>query len=838
MLHKILNLLLGDHRSGPTVADIDSLFEHDRFSEFLPWLGYDDETSIYHNIDGSCGFIWECTPLVFSSEKTLQISEALLRLPVPPMTVLSFMLYADPNIKPHIEAYRSLRAHSTDPLVHEAVENYCNFLQGCTKGKPQLSGIPLRNLRLIVSLKFTPEVTGVKFSEIRALVHEALSGMHLYPRHLAPDALVEWLRRMFNGTVPERKQENGKELASHYDQYHSIGEQIILAETPVRVEDDYIQIGNGFWRCLTPKSYPPMTDPLTTKELFGGIGGIAYDNEQHKVPFLYCAAIIFDNLKATIRQKCDMVLMQRAAGSFARKLGKMQEEYSGAIDQIDDGENFMRFMQVMWLIGDTPERADDAVKQAKYIWEGKGFVMQEDRVILPALLLGALPLGLNASKRRLRKLSRDEVFDSGVICNMLPIQGEFSGSREPIMLYQGRNGQICGYSTFSDAASNYNGFVAAGTGGGKSFNQNAIAFSEYTAGTILRIIDIGGSYKRLAHIFNGKYLDFTSDSGICLNPFSNILDEEEDLPAIAAIIMTMAYSATANPIIREEEYTLVKSAVKWAYAANGANASVDDVYEYMQTYPQHVANGVPITEAIKQNALHLAFNMREFTSKGHYGKYFVGESTFNIKDDRFVLFELEALKGKPDLFRVVTLLVLDAMTRDLYFSDRSQRRQVIFDEAWQFLSGGNSDNRMIADIIESGFRRARKYKGSFVVICQSVLDIKKFGQIGHILWGNSEYKFLLESKDYLKALDEKLLDYDPFTIDQLKSVQKNQAKYSEIYMETPYGSGIVRLAVDPFNYYVFTSNGGEIAEMEKMVASGLTHREAIHEMVRLYRPGI
>ena len=432
-------------------------------------------------------------------------------------------------------------------------------------------------------------------------------------------------------------------------------------------------------------------------------------------------------------------------------------------------------------------------------------------------------------------LERDTIASAEAICNILPIQGDFSGSNEPVMILQGRTGQICPFSIFSSNALNFNGFIAASSGGGKSFWVNLLAFSQFTAGTILRIVDIGGSYKRQSHILGGKYLDFAKGNNICINPFSNINDPEEDLSAIPDIIMQMVYSSTEAPVIPEEEQTLAKDAVEWAYQQKCTDASVDDVYEYLENYETFGPQSA--TDTILQYAKHMAFNMREFTSHGKYGRYFVGESTFDIANDSFLLLELEALRQQPSLFKVVTLLVLDAVTRDLYLSDKSRRRLVIFDESWQFLSGA-SGNVMMKNIIESGFRRARKYGAGFFVITQSLLDRKLFGAIGDIIWNNADYKILLESKDYKKALDEGLIEYDPFTIELLNSVQRNKTKYSEIYMDTPYGSGIGRLAVDNFNYYLFTSNADETAEMEAMYESGMTYREAIHEMVRKYRSGV
>lgn len=833
ILKKIAVGLLGRKHSGATEAEIAELHYHHKFSDYLPYLAHDAATGIYHNTDGTMGFIWECTPLVFSADKTLQISEALMRLPLPPMSVLQLLLHSDDNIKPFLEAYKALRAGSDNPLIKDAVEGYCDFLQGCTEGKPQLSNIPLRNIRLIISLKI-PDAGGVKHSEIQSSVFETLNAMRLQPRAMAPSALLEWLRRLLNETVPEAKMPNGRELASTYNDLVPIGKQAIFAETEIDVNSDHMQIGSKYWKCMTPAAYPGEVDPLGTKELFGGIWGVRSDNEQHRVPFLYAINIIYDNLKSMIRNRCDLILLQSAAGSFARTLHRKQDEHTWAIDQIDQGKVFARIMPMMWFLADSYEKADDAVKRGKTMWEAAGYVMQEEKCILVALMLSSLPLGMRATKQNIKMLERDMIVDPAAICNLLPIQGDFSGSPEAVMLQQGRTGQIAPISIFSKSANNFNGFVAATSGGGKSFFVNSLCFSCYTAGIILRVIDIGGSYKKLNHILCETQLDFGPGNTICINMFSNIVDVEEDLPAISAIVMQMCYSSSEAPDIEELEYTLVKDGVRWAYETKQNKASVEDVYEYLKEYPKYLLEGRNSTDKIKGLAHHLAYNMFEFTSQGRYGHYFVGESNFDIADCKFLLLELEALQNSRDLFKVVTLLVLDAVTRDLYLSDKSHKRMVVFDEAWVFLSG-SSGNKMMADMINSGFRRARKYGGSFIIITQSILDRDLFGAIGDIIWSNADYKILLESPDFDKALAEKLIDYDAFTVEILKSLQRNGTKYSEIYMDTPYGAGVIRLAVDPFSYFLFTSNAEETSEMDKMVAGGMEYREAIHEMVYKYR---
>jgi conjugal transfer ATP-binding protein TraC len=75
-----------------------------------------------------------------------------------------------------------------------------------------------------------------------------------------------------------------------------------------------------------------------------------------------------------------------------------------------------------------------------------------------------------------------------------------------------------------------------------------------------------------------------------------------------------------------------------------------------------------------------------------------------------------------------------------------------------------------------------------------------------------------------------------FGMQLLKSVKSNRPKYSEIFMDTPYGQGVARLAVDPFSYYLFTSDAKEKAEIDHIVKEkGKDYAEAIEEMVGKYR---
>ncbi len=100
---------------------------------------------------------------------------------------------------------------------------------------------------------------------------------------------------------------------------------------------------------------------------------------------------------------------------------------------------------------------------------------------------------------------------------------------------------------------------------------------------------------------------------------------------------------------------------------------------------------------------------------------------------------------------------------------------------------------------------------------------------------SSAFKFFLEAPNYDAIRETGLIEYDPFVMKMLKSVRTNKPLYSEIFMDSPFGIGIVRLVVDPYSYFIYTSSAKEVAEIEQLMKEGMSNDEAIHAMVQKYR---
>jgi conjugal transfer ATP-binding protein TraC len=786
------------------------------------------DTSLFYNIDDTVGFIWECTPLCFAGEKSLHVLNGIFRTGLPEGSVVQFILYSDPNINHILDSSQSKKKRNSE-LIQKALLNYAKFITGGSDGLDQNSGIPIRNFRLFVSVKIPKsKLNEININDVRRAFEEILHGINLYPVLMDAEDLLDWARRFMNSTCSEVNN-------FHYSDDMPLNRQVLLADTGIDVvSGEELKVGSKYMRCITPKILPKEVDELTMNEVMGGIWGLTSDFEQITSTFMCTVNVVVKNVKKSIETKINTTLAQKASGSFIYKLERRQDEFKKLSREFDE-KSYLLVMPIVWIWSNDRDKTMKDTLRARRIWDSKGFLMQNDSYIQNVLLISSLPLGLYNVKGNVDFIGRSYIISDDIVSYLLPTQGDFMGYGSSL-LFLGRKGQLCGIDIFSDRASNYNMLITAGSGKGKSFLLNYILFNAFSEGGIIRVIDIGGSYKKMVAQCGARYLDL-ADKSVCLNPFTNIKNDDTQelhymLNSVAAVVLQMCFFGSDSRNIKESEFTLAKEAVKYAWTNAANEANIDLVWDYLRRF-KHYAPKLEIcednkcAEELEQLAGIMAFNLRDFTSQGTYGDFFNKTSTFDIKSDEFVVLELETLKRVKDLFKIVTLIVLDETTRDLYLSDRVTPRYVMIDEAYQFLG----DSSIQRSVIEEGYRRSRKYRGSFGVVLQSVLDLQRFGDVGSVINANSSFKFYLESSDIEKAQHEKLLDYSSFELAQLKSIKSNLPHYSEIFLDSPYGRGVLRLIMDAYNYYIYTSNPKDIAKIEDLVRQGKNYDKAIESLI-------
>jgi conjugal transfer ATP-binding protein TraC len=817
------------HGGGMTYERLRQSVSRDAYSDFLPMVSWVEEEKAFLTIDDGWGQAWELVPSAYLFAHVHQALLGLLNIQFGAGTVVQLHCFADPLIDEALDAYLDLKARP-DPLVQASARRTAQYLRDGTEGLSALHGIPIRNFRVLLAIKSRKPLG----ADLRRQIEEQLSKLGIM--RMAPEALVSFYRRIFNGAFDPAPGVFASGTADN--PARPVRKQIIDAGPDLLFDGPELYFGNQVARCLTPKSPARRVTAERCNRLLGGMRGAAEDSDQIGGPFLYTLNILFDHSAFEIHKRAQILSAQKAAGSFAVEVGKQIEEIGWVLDEAGNSR-FVSVIPTVWVFGRDSAQAREMAARAKRLWESEPlpWMMQEESYLNPILLPMSLPFGFYPERRTLRMLERDLPMPAKAAALLAPVQTDFRGGGRPALLYVGRKGQLITLDLFDPRINNYNFIVSAESGAGKSFLLNHLCLQYFAQGALIRIIDIGGSYRKLCTLCSGRYIDI-GEEVLVLNPFDMgfALDGDDRQSAISmavAIVAEMANAATRKGVTTSQ-WNLLKSAVQWTIDSGRAESGIDAVRDWLGAYPAGASHDLDRVDHLVPVARELAFNLRDFGSSGAYGHFFNGPSTFDISADEFVVLELERLKAMPDLFNVIVMVVVNAVSQELYLSARDRPRFVLCDEAAQFMTRTEGqDLSRLAEVFGQGYRRARKYQGSFGVVLQSMNDLLLFGGTGQVILENAATRFLLQGSTYERAVENKILDYSGFVLDLLKSVRNNKPHYSEVFIDSPLGLGIARLVVDPFSYWINTSAPQEVAAFEARLRAGLSPLEAVCDLARV-----
>lgn len=818
---------------GTTHGDVVSIARRERLSQYLPYQFYDPTLKAYTTIEDTVGYIWECTPLYFATNKVLSRLQKFLELPFAEDVVISFHLYADPHIKEIVDSYLSNKIRQEE-VLRKAANEYAKFLINGSKGVKALSDLPLRNFRLFISIK---QANGLS-DDLLSNVEDSLNAAKLNPIRMPGDKLKQILVRFFNNL-------DNQDVPLQLDPRIPIRKQLIKADTAIHFpEHGYTRIGTKFGACLTHFRVPESTNALDENKLLGGFMGFEDDTNQITSPFLYTTVVTYRGVEEEVSSKAKIVTGQALVGEKARELKRRIEEFKW-IKDLPEGVKRARVHQTMWVFDDSTEKLERSVARMNSLASQFDYEYMQETLLAPSLFIASLPLGYYNIKGNAEVIDRYRILPTNTISVLLPVQSDFTGStrtvcgdvpkqNSPVIITAGRKGQVQGFDVFDPRSNNHNFTISAGSGAGKSVNLNKFVTDYYNSGAILRLVDIGYSFKKNCKINKGRFLDI-GEEYLVFNPFYSQSKDSQDLAydinACATVLSEMVNSGSGKPL-EEVQIQLLRNATVHVMSKGNIDYGIDATCDYLNNLKKYAADD-PISEvpAVLEMAKVLAYNLTDFKKGGINGQFFNGPSNFNISNDEYVVLELQKLMARKDLFPVIVMQVLNSITQDLYLSDRSSRRFVLFEEAAQYLKEqGHRDLSRLASLIEEGYRRARKHRGSFGAVLQSILDLESFGPVGRVLRSNAAYKIYMFSEDYEIARDKKLIDKDGLAFELINSITNQKPRYSEIFWDTPFGQGAGRLALDPWNFWIATSDGEHYAAYETLISQGMSPAQALSKL--------
>lgn len=848
---EVLKTIFYGERFAPADAVPRALLEQiasiPKLTGIMPYLGWMKDERLFVLDQGAfggkpeknIGFCIETMPQTGANEEMERVLASLF-MSCPPGTGIQISLYASPHILPVLRTQANMLPVDGDKTGAEwedrrnrnvfralARRRIDFYLEGTGKSLFSHHIYLLRNYRCVISITtpLDPSNPGdvEEAIRIRESAHATMRSAHLPGWDWGPTDLLEFVADFFDH---ERVFGRAADKPIEYDELKPLRLHLSNPEIASCVADSFIKFrkagGNETaLQCFSVRQYPKYYR-------LGNMGALIGDYYQMALaipcPFLITmGAIILDYESARTKAQIKAARATQAAGSymahFQPDLQDRKRDWDMVLRAFDNGRNVVMMYHQIVLIS----RLEDAARSehaVRAVWRARGFDLAKDVYLQHQALMASMPCTLTpALQKDLQMFGRagTKTADNAVMTS--PLIAEWKGTETPVLTLFGRRGQIMTFDLFDNKGGNYNFAVAALSGSGKSVFVNEMAFRYLGTGAKVWIIDVGRSYRNLCELLDGEFIEFSDErrNTICLNPFSMVVDINNDMEMLLPLIAQMA---SPREPLDNFSYSALSSAIKRVWDQKGKEATISDVYDLLKT-------GRLSEESERERDLaRLATALEPYTRYGIYASYFEGEANIAFHKN-FVVLELEELKSKKDLQAVVMQLMMYRITQEMYL-DRSKRKLVIIDEAWDLMGSGSS-----AGFIEAGYRRARKYGGAFGTITQSVEDYYKNDATKAAIQ-NADWLFLLRQKP--ESIDrlgkEGKLHVDEWMKRQLSSVTTEHGYYSEIFVHGPMGSGVGRLILDPFSMLLYSTRAEDFQAIKTLTEQGLSVVEAIETLLQ------
>ena len=431
---------------------------------------------------------------------------------------------------------------------------------------------------------------------------------------------------------------------------------------------------------------------------------------------------------------------------------------------------------------------------------------------------------------------------------------------------------------------NSNFFCLGPSGSGKSFHINSVVRQLHEQGTDVVMVDTGNSYEGLCEYLGGKYISYTEERPITMNPF-RINREEYNIEKIDFLknLILMIWKGSDSQI-PEIEFRIVEQIIIDYYDAyfNGFTRYTDEQREVLlknlfaaasrknpnkppREVDEMVRKQIEVLEARRAalKVTELSFNsffdysfdrleqictendittisystystmLQPFYKGGAYEKILNETVDSALFDETFIVFEVDAIKENKKLFPIVTLIIMDVFLQKMRI--KKNRKVLVIEEAWKAIA-----SPLMAEYIKFMYKTARKFWASVGVVTQEIQDIIGSEIVKEAIINNSDVVMLLDQSKFRERFDEikailGLTDVDCkkiFTINRLEN-KEGRSFFREVFIRRGTTSGVYGVEEPRECYMTYTTERAE-KEALKLYKRELrcSHQEAIEAYCR------
>ena len=382
---------------------------------------------------------------------------------------------------------------------------------------------------------------------------------------------------------------------------------------------------------------------------------------------------------------------------------------------------------------------------------------------------------------------------------------------------------------------NSNFFCLGPSGSGKSFHMNSVVRQLHEQGTDVVMVDTGNSYEGLCEYLGGKYISYTEEKPITMNPFK-ITKEEINIEKINFLKnLILQIWKGSEGIVTKTEDRLIGQAIE-EYYRSYFTGKIDAPLSFNSFFDFAV---VRIPEIITENELKgidtadLNYQLRDFYKGGSHETTLNENMDSTLFDETFIVFEIDAIKDDATLFPIVTLIIMDVFLQKMRL--KKNRKVLVIEEAWKAIA-----TPLMAEYIKYLYKTARKFWASVGVVTQEIQDIIGSEIVKEAIINNSDVVMLLDQSKFRERFDNikailGLTDVDCkkiFTINRLDN-KEGRSFFREVFIRRGSTSGVYGVEESHECYMTYTTERAEKDALKLYKSElGCSHQDAIERYCR------
>ena len=333
--------------------------------------------------------------------------------------------------------------------------------------------------------------------------------------------------------------------------------------------------------------------------------------------------------------------------------------------------------------------------------------------------------------------------------------------------------------------------------------MNSVVRQLHEQGTDVVMVDTGNSYEGLCEYVGGKYISYTEERPITMNPFRiNRQELNVEKTGFLKNLVLLIWKGSQGTVTKTED-RLIEQVITEYYDTyfnkfNGftppqredlrksllidernkggnrseneaeLNARIEKVIDEIErrrkelkvetlsfnTFYEFSVQRIP--DICNENSIlgidfsTYRYMMKDFYRGGNHEKTLNENMDSSLFDETFIVFEIDSIKDDPLLFSLVTLIIMDVFLQKMRI--KKNRKVLVIEEAWKAIA-----SPLMAEYIKFMYKTARKFWASVGVVTQEIQDIIGSEIVKEAIINNSDVVMLLDQSKFRERFDLSLI---------------------------------------------------------------------------------